>query len=248
MRRSLWLSLLVSAGILLAGALVAIENVGAGDEGTANKEARSIDEKQELQDATDTMREIIGIPEEGIPQALLSESAAVVVVPDVIKAGFVVGGRHGDGVMVVRTEDGSWSNPVFVELTGASVGWQVGVEATDIVLVFKNRDAAWKVLNGEFTLGADGSVAAGPVGRQASAGTGLKLDHEVYSYSRSRGLFAGVSIDGSKLSVNRDANARFYGEAYADANVLIAAKDLKAPSEAGAFVAELSKHTTKPGS
>lgn len=161
-------SFLVFTGCVIAAAslLAVAGGVRAGDE---KAEAPAADEQHELQDATDTVKEIIGVPEGGIPHALLDEAAAIAIIPDVVKAGLVAGARHGDGVMVIRQDDGHWSHPMFVDLTGASVGWQAGVEATDVVLVFKNGDAARKVIDGEFTLGADGSIAAGPVGREASA-------------------------------------------------------------------------------
>jgi lipid-binding SYLF domain-containing protein len=216
-----------------------------GEMATEKKEARDVDEKQEMLDAIDTVKEIIAVPEDGIPQAMLDDAVAIAVVPDVIKASFLAGARHGDGVMVVRNAAGHWSPPVFIELTGGSVGMQAGVQSTDVVLVFKNRDAAQKVLNGEFTLGVDGSVAAGPVGREASAGTGVKLDHEIYSYSRSRGLFAGVSVDGSKITVSMTANAEYYGKEYATAHALVNGKGVRMPAEAEEFVTELSKHTAK---
>lgn len=233
---------MLSVGVLCFAA-AGVSWVQAGDE-TTKTEARNVDEQQELKDASDTMAEIMSIPEDGIPESMLSGAAAIAVVPDVIKASFVAGARHGDGVIVVRTDKGGWSAPVFIELTGGSIGLQAGVQSTDVVLVFKNRDAAYKVLNGEFTLGADGSVAAGPVGREASAGTGAKLDHEVYSYSRAKGLFAGVSLDGSKIYLNKDANAEFYGEDFTTAAALVDG-DVKVPPEAEAFTKEISKYTAQ---
>jgi len=232
---------------VLALAAVTTSWVAAEDEKSNQQKeaARVVDGKQELLDARDTLKQIMSIPEDGIPQAMLDDAAAIAIIPGVINVAFVAGGRHGDGVMVVRGADGSWSPPLFIDLTGASVGFQAGVQSTDVVLVFKNGDAARKVLNGEFTLGADASIAAGPVGRDVSAGTGLTLDQEVYSYSRSRGVFAGVALDGSKIYVNKDANAEYYGKAYAEANVLVAGKGLKVPAEATAFVTELSQYTTK---
>ncbi len=236
---------MVSFGFLALGAAAMTTWVWADDtKGTSAKlEKPNVDEKQELLDASTTLKEITSIPEDGIPESMLTGAAAIAVVPDVIKAGFVASGRYGDGVMVVRDAKGGWSAPVFIELTGAGIGLQAGVQSTDVVLVFKNRDAAYKVLNGEFTLGADGSVAAGPVGREASAGTGAKLDHEVYSYSRTKGLFAGVSLDGSKISINNDANMEFYGKD-ATASGIVDGK-VKVPAEGTSFVTEVSKYTKK---
>jgi lipid-binding SYLF domain-containing protein len=222
-----------AAMLIAAGAAPA----RADDDATKAKETRNVDEKQELTAANNALQQIVNIKEDGIPEAMLNDAAAIVVVPEVIKVSFIVGARHGDGVMVVRNSDGSWSSPIFVELTGANVGLQAGAQSSDVVLVFKNADAAWKVLDGEFALGADVGVAAGPVGREASAATGAKFDHEIYSYSRSKGVFAGAALDGSKLSVNKQANADYYGAAYADPHAIVSAdaNNLKAPAEARAF-------------
>ena len=133
------------------------------------------------------------------------------IIPNVIKGGFVIAGRFGRGVVMVREPNGAWRGPVFATFTGGSIGWQIGIQSTDVVLVFKNRKGIEKMLEGsEFTLGADASIAAGPVGRQASAGTDVTLNAEIYSYSRSRGLFAGVALDGSVLRVDNRANAAYY--------------------------------------
>ena len=164
-----------------------------------------------VQTAAQTLQEITAIPAKGIPASLLSNAQAVAIVPGVVKLGFVVAGRHGRGVVLIRNQDGTWGNPVFVALTGGSVGWQVGVQATDVILVFKTRKSVAGLLGGKFTLGADAGVAAGPVGRQAAAATDVQLKSEIYSYSRSRGLFAGVSLDGSAVTIDNGANAGFYG-------------------------------------
>jgi lipid-binding SYLF domain-containing protein len=144
---------------------------------------------------------------------LLADAEAIAVIPNVIKAGLVVGGRHGKGLLAVRQRDGVWSNPSYVSLSGGSVGFQAGVQATDVVLVFRTRRGVDNVVNGKFTLGADAAVAAGPVGRTASAATDAQLRAEIYSYSRSRGLFAGVALDGAVLSIDHDANELTYGQA-----------------------------------
>lgn len=164
--------------------------------------------------ATIVFREIMGLPEEGIPPALLGGAQAIAIIPNVFKAGFLAGVRHGRGVLMVRTTDGSWSAPVFVTLTGGSFGFQAGVSSTDVILVFKNRRSLESFLNGrgKFTLGADAAVAAGPVGRQLEAGTDALLSSEIYSYSRSRGLFAGVSLEGAGLALDWRSNNSFYND------------------------------------
>jgi lipid-binding SYLF domain-containing protein len=134
------------------------------------------------------------------------------VIPDVIKAGFVIGGRHGVGMISVKTSDGTWSNPSFISMTGGSIGFQAGVSSTDVVLVFRTQRGVDSIVHGKFTLGADASVAAGPVGRTAQASTDAQLRAEIYSYSRARGLFAGAALDGSVISIDNDANQAVYGE------------------------------------
>lgn len=164
-----------------------------------------------LEHAEEVLEDLSKIPLKGIPAKLLADAHGVVIVPRVIKAGFVVGGRGGHGVVLVKDKDGNWSDPVFVDLGGASVGFQAGVESTDVVLVFRNRKTLDRLLEGKgkLTLGADASVAAGPVGRMAAAATDAKLEAEIVSYSRSRGLFAGVSLDGTTLHANARNNMQF---------------------------------------
>jgi lipid-binding SYLF domain-containing protein len=158
------------------------------------------------------LKEIMTAPDKSIPKDLLKSAYAIAVVPDVIKAGFVVGGRHGDGLISVKTRDGTWSNPSFVSLTGGSVGFQAGVSSTDVVLVFRTQRGVDSIVHGKFTLGADASAAAGPVGRSAQAATDAQLKAEIYSYSRSRGLFAGAALDGTAITIDNDANQAVYGE------------------------------------
>lgn len=161
--------------------------------------------------ANDVFREIMEIPANGIPMSMLKDAHGVAIIPRVIKGSFIVGARHGNGVVLVRDVDGSWHAPVFITLTGGNIGWQVGVQSTDVVLVFRTPQSVNGILNGKFTLGADAAVAAGPVGRQAAAGTDASLTAEILSYSRSRGLFAGVSFDGSVIQVDSLANSSYYG-------------------------------------
>jgi lipid-binding SYLF domain-containing protein len=147
-----------------------------------------------------------------IPHALLREAQGVAIIPNVFKAGFIVGGRFGRGVVLVRQPDGNWGNPVFVCLAGGGIGWQVGLQSTDLVLVFKTSNGLDRILKGrgKVTLGADIGVAAGPVGRQAEAATDVQLKAEIYSYSRSRGLFAGLSLEGAGMWMDFEANEAFY--------------------------------------
>ncbi len=162
-------------------------------------------------DAVRVVRQIQSIPESGIPDRLLDDARAIVVVPDTIKAGFFIGGRRGLGLMSVKGADGTWSNPVFVKLAGASFGLQVGVQSADVILVFRSDRGLESIVNGKFTLGADASVAAGPVGRSAAAATDGELKAQIWSWSRARGLFAGVALDGAVLSIDNGANSSAYG-------------------------------------
>ncbi len=194
MRRLPYLALLLSASLLSANAV-------AGPQ-----------EDQRARNAVRVLGEIQQIPEQGIPDKLLDEGRAVIVIPDTIKAGLVVGGRRGHGLMSVKAADGSWSNPVFIKLTGGSIGFQAGVQSSDVVLVFRNDRSLDNIVNGKFTLGADAGVAAGPVGRNAAAATDGQLKAEIWSWSRARGLFAGVALDGAVLSIDDAANLDAYGQ------------------------------------
>lgn len=173
--------------------------------------AHAADELQNAANAVRVLDEIMMAPDKAIPRDLLENAKAIAVVPDVIKAGFVVGGRRGSGLISVRMADGTWSNPSFINLTGGSIGFQAGVSSTDVVLVFRTQRGVDSIVHGKFTLGADASAAAGPVGRSAQASTDAQLKAEIYSYSRARGLFAGVSLDGSALTIDQNANAAIYG-------------------------------------
>jgi lipid-binding SYLF domain-containing protein len=172
------------------------------------------DQPQALDRAHNAVRvldEIMQAPDKAIPEDLLRNAKAIAVIPDVVKAGFVFGGRRGEGLISIKSPDGTWSNPSFITLTGGSIGFQAGVSSTDIVLVFRTQRGVDGIVNGKFTLGADASAAAGPVGRSAQASTDAQMKAEIYSYSRSRGLFAGVAVDGSVLRIDQDANAAVYG-------------------------------------
>lgn len=162
-------------------------------------------------DAVTVLDEIMRAPDQAIPGRLLGDAHAIAVIPNVVKAGFVVGGRAGKGLISIRTREGTWSNPSYLKLTGASVGFQAGVQATDVVLVFASQRGVDSIVNGKFTLGGDASVAAGPVGRTAQASTDAQLKAEIYSYSRARGLFAGVALDGAVIAIDHRANQAVYG-------------------------------------
>src|SRR5690606_30098782 len=167
-------------------------------------------EESTVQAATAVLSETMAIPASAIPRSLLEDAHGVAIIPRVIKGSFVIGARHGRGLLCVRDANGLWHAPVFISLTGGNIGWQIGLQSSDIVLVFKTQKSVDGLLAGKLTLGVDAAAAAGPVGRQASAATDGRFQAEVYSYSRSRGLFAGVSIDGSVISVDQLSTGTYY--------------------------------------
>ncbi len=167
-------------------------------------------EDQTIQMSAVVLNEAMATPGNQIPQTLLENAHGVAIIPNVVKGSFIVGARHGRGVLFVREPNGVWHAPVFITLTGGNIGWQVGVQASDLVLVFKTERSIQGILDGKLTLGADAAAAAGPVGRQGGIATDGQLQAEIYTYSRSRGLFAGVSVDGSVLQMDRFANGSYY--------------------------------------
>ncbi len=168
------------------------------------------DEHRIVEQASSALHEIMAVPVKKIPESLLQDAHAVAIIPGVIKVGLVAGVQRGRGVVLIRDKDGNFGLPRFVSITGGSVGWQIGAQATDFVLVFKSKKSVDGLLEGKFKIGADIAAAAGPVGRRAEASTDLELRAEIYSYSRSRGLFAGVSLDGSVLQLEQQMEANFY--------------------------------------
>jgi lipid-binding SYLF domain-containing protein len=182
-------------------------------------------QQKRIEKSAAVLRELTGIAEKGIPQALLDKCAAIMVFPSVYKGGLGFGGRHGKGVVCSRLpKTGSWSAPFFVKITGGSFGLQIGLQSTDFVLVVMNKRGLEGLLRNKFTLGADASIAAGPVGRRAEAATDAGLNAEIYSYSRSRGAFIGVSLEGAVISNDDQSNSRFYGRSETPATVLFEGK------------------------
>jgi len=192
--------------------------------------------------ATQVLQAIQDTPDARIPEQLLQEAYAIAVFPEVVKAGLVFGGRHGRGLVSVRASDGTWSNPVYMRMTGGSFGWQAGVQAADIILVFRSEQGVANLVNGKFTLGADAGVAAGPVGRQAAASTDEGLKAEIFSYSRARGLFAGIALDGSAISIDYTANERVYGDDVTP-RMLFENRVSQVPSQVSGFRDELEEQT-----
>lgn len=206
--------------------------------GTDLKEGTSQAEK-----AAKVFGEIMGTPDKGIPTDLLNKAECVAVFPTVVKAGFIVGGKAGRGVASCRTPSG-WSAPAFLEIKGGSFGLQVGGQATDVVLLFMNTDGLKKLVNNKVELGADASIAAGPVGREAAASTDVSMSAEILSYSRSKGLFAGISLKGSVVSADKSDMEDTYGKGVTAVQVL-AAGNGRAPAEVQVFANKLGEFSSR---
>lgn len=179
------------------------------------------DQNAKMREVIDVYSEIQRLPERSVPPLLMKNAYGIAIIPSVVKVGFVVGGSYGEGVLSVRMADGTWSDPVFVSITGGSVGWQIGAQSSDVVLVFKSRRSVDGIMNGKFTLGADASVAAGPMGRKAAAATDENLRAEIFSYSRSRGLFAGIALDGAAIQIKHQNNEQYYRQPYIAASEIL---------------------------
>ena len=201
-------------------------------------------EEGRLLTATEVLEEVEGMPDQRLPDALLARAYGIAVIPDVTKVAFIFGGRHGNGVLVVRdTLNSPWSNPVFVSLTGGSWGFQAGAQSSDIILVFTTKTGIEGIAGGKLTLGADASVATGPVGRQGSAATDMNFNAEIYSYARTRGLFGGIALDGSVIAIDKSANASLYGKPGVSATEIISGQAPAAPGTAQRFLERLAQAT-----
>lgn len=196
---------------------------------------------EKLNEAATTLRELRNTAE-GIPESILSKAHCVLVIPDLKKAGFIVGGEHGSGVMSCRNGN-RWGPPVFMEMTKGSAGLQIGVQSTDLVLVVMNQSGADKLLRNKVTLGADASVAAGPVGRAASAATDAQFSAEMLSYSRTKGLFAGINLSGGSLNPDTSKNERAYGPNASAREIALGTTPVKVSAEAQAFINALGLDT-----
>lgn len=192
------------------------------------------DAAHDVAKSTEVISDFAGM-KEGPPRDLLNKAAAVIVIPNLTKVAFVAGGKHGEGVLTKRDASGNWSEPVFINLSGGSFGFQAGVSSTDLVLLLMRERDIDQIVDGEFTLSGEAAVAAGPLGRDASAGTDVHFDAPIYSYSRSKGVFAGVALDGSKLYLDKSANKKLYGDTF-DAHAVI-----KTTTKAGSPGAELAQ-------
>ena len=202
-------------------------------------------ETRMVQDAAEVFRAVMSVPEHEVPAALMRQVQGIAILPGVKKVGFIIGGQRGKGVLVVRGGDGTWSRPLFLTLTGGSVGFQIGIQSADIVLFFRTRDSVDRVLSGRFTLGVDASVAAGSLGRGAAAVTDQDLKAEIYSYARTRGIFAGLALQGAALDVNPDANALYYGKDIANPQDVLGGSGLPDPQSAVELRKTIAEYAVK---
>lgn len=226
---------LFAAAFLMAASIIADSSFA----GSAREEGR-------LLTAMEVLDDVQGMPDQRLPDTLLAHAYGIAVIPDVTKIAFLFGGRHGNGVLTVRDSlNAPWSDPVFIALTGGSWGLQAGAQSSDIILVFTTRGGIEGITGGKLTLGADASVAAGPVGRQGSAATDVSLA-EIYSYARSRGLFGGIALDGSVIAIDKSANADFYGKRGVTASEIFSGKAPTPPETAQRYLTRLSQLTHTP--
>ena len=175
-------------------------------------EGAMTDEAERIHDSLEVLTELNATPDSAIPKHLLERAEAIVVIPSLVKGGFIIGAKHGKGIVSVRDRaTNSWSAPAFMDLTGGSIGWQIGVESVDLVLLVMNKDGVSQLLDDRFTVGGSLGVTAGPVGRTAEASTNPGLDAGILAYSRSKGLFAGATLEGASLRMDKSDNESFYG-------------------------------------
>lgn len=201
------------------------------------------EERERAQKAAEVLDSIMAAPDREIPADLLAKAKGIAVIPNVVKGAFLAGGRFGKGLVAARDENGSWGTPLFIDIGGGSFGLQIGVEATDLILVFTEADGLQEMLKDNLKLGVEAAAVAGPVGRQVEAGTNVTFDSPIYSYSRNKGVFAGVALDGSVLSVDDSSNEEVYGEGVSGTDILVA-KKVPVGEVTRPFVEALKKHTS----
>src|SRR5215467_6831206 len=230
----------ISIGLLSLLVVFAFANPVASRQSKKLADVKKSTEAERATEAADVLTQIMNIPESAIPDELMARAHGIAVIPHVVKGALGFGGQWGKGLMSQRREDGSWSPPAYIEIGGGSFGLQIGVQATDVVLVFTNADGIKGLLKGKVKLGADASATAGPVGRKAEVGTDVLLISGIFAYSRSRGLFAGVSLDGSVVGMDDDANQRIYGREVTGQEILLG-NSVNVNSNVAPFVKELQE-------
>jgi lipid-binding SYLF domain-containing protein len=196
------------------------------------------DATERLENATNVLHEIMAMPDKGVPEEVLEHAKCIAVVPHLVKAGFIFGGKGGKGIATCRTANG-WSAPAFITISGGSWGLQIGVEAVDLVMIIQNEKGMQKLLSSNFQIGADASAAAGPVGRHAQAGTDWKLDTEILTYSRAKGAFAGITLEGASIRQDSDSRRAIYGHNVTTRSLLLG--KVPPPAAAHPFLAELRR-------
>ncbi|MBI2820619.1 MAG: lipid-binding SYLF domain-containing protein [Acidobacteria bacterium] len=233
-RRELWLARTVAP--VAATLLILLVSVGLQAAGTK-------DEAERASNAANVLADIMKAPDKGIPAELLDRAHAIAVIPHVVKGALGIGGRFGKGLMARRLGDREWGTPVFIQIGGASAGFQIGVTATDLVLVFTEETSLKALFADRLKLGVDASVTAGPVGRSGEAGVSGSLKSGIFAYSRSKGLFAGIALDGAVLTIDDDANQAVYGKGVTGNEIL----ENKVPASpvARPFVAALNKYAPR---
>jgi lipid-binding SYLF domain-containing protein len=198
-----------------------------------------------LKTSSEVLTEIMTAPDSSIPQDLLEKSQCIVIVPGLKKAAFIVGGKYGRGFISCRSDAGpGWSSPAGVKVEGGSFGFQIGGSETDVIMLVMNKRGAEKLLSSKFTLGADASVAAGPVGRSTAADTDLKMQAEILTYSRSRGVFAGIALNGATLRPDKESNTELYGSGLTNKQIVMGDRK-RSPASAAELTANLNKYSAR---
>ena len=205
------------------------------------QEGPNTEEASRIRESITILNEVMTTSDTSIPSSITAKAEGIAIFPGTLKAGFIFGGMRGRGILSARTE-GGWSPPTFMTLTGGSVGLQIGGQAADLVLIIMNRRGLEQFVRNQFKFGADAAVAAGPVGRDAQANTDLQLRAEILSYSRSRGLFAGVTVNGSTVRADVDANQRFYGKRLDGPQIVLNNAVAEAPTPVAEWIQTLSSH------
>ena len=224
----------------IIASVLAVAVLGSVPATTLAQRSDESDEARRVREASVVFGEIMTAEDDAIPRALLGNAEGIAVFPGTVRAGFIFGGMRGRGIISARTESG-WSAPAFLTLTGGSFGLQIGGQAVDLILVINNRRGLENLVSNQFKLGADAAVAAGPLGREAEASTDLQLRAQILSYSRARGLFAGVTVNGSTVRQDRDANERFYGEPLETQQIVFGRAVVEQPEPVGVWLETLDR-------
>ena len=208
---------------------------------STNAQAEEEERQKLLSDSISVVEEIMNSPDQEIPTTLISQAKAILIFPTMVKAGFLIGGRYGGGIASMRSKStGEFGPPTFLTQSGLSFGFQIGAEAVDLILLVMTERGLKSLLKDQFTLGADAAVSAGPVGRHAEASTDVRMQGEIYSYSRSKGAFAGISLKGTVITTNEDANHIYYGQSFKAKDILLRNKVKKIPVSGQRFIKQLN--------